>query len=1298
MKKAITLLFLIAGITLQSSAQLFDWVSFTPSTTYAGNNSFGGYCVTTDDEGNIYSVTNFLQPVIVGSDTVYHGGAASKPDILITKWNPAGEVMGYRHFRNFSGSGDLDPEKIVYDEVNEQVILSISSYFASTQVTLVGDSTVADTTLYLTKGSVIRFDKNLDFVSKANIPGDWQANTPIATKDGFLYTSNTGYYSSSIAKFDVANNMLWSLTPTGTVGRFDITSITISNQDTIYVVGYFTSNGVTTVTLGGVSITSPPGAYNQVGIFKIDTAGNVVAGKYLCQAHYNSNPIQITTDTQGYVYVAAPYDVTGQVLNHSLNITPSGVDGFVAKLNPDLQSVEWVTELKDDGNINTNSIMVHPSGKITLVGHYSGNATFGNFPLAFSKFGTGFIAQFDNATGNILYATNVGGLTSGTGRAFGVANAGNKYYISGQSFGSNNTNPAYTASYGCFGITYTGQFLTCFVDTAPPIPQTNFSYIREQNKVYFSSGITDGQFVSIDFGNGKSTTVQTNPTHVYGKGLFTAVLTTKKDCYVRKDTLLILFKGIQKVLPEKIANNQLQIIFVKGGFPFASTSGLNVQLRKGASIINAVDVAVNDSGTVQGNFLLYHELLGFYDVIVAGPGGFADTLVNGLEMVPEDNAPLTLQQSGRDKRIINRYATHQIIVSNPGNVNQFGVPVYIVMPPQNQVGKLSNNILTDSIGNVIRARSFTHDFTMAFDSLSNDSVLLAAFIIPMVAAHSSEMIEFYVKATTLGTIPIYSVLGKPMYDSTQLSLLGLRTSCDFFADPAACVFDLLGQVPGLGCPGSAANIGCSIGNLGRDVVGNRNKGGNITKYISDVFNLIADVAGAIVCEVGGDQENFVKDLLMGTVINQVFGISAQGVTGQTQSIPLGVPGGLNIPGSCSDAFRKDGLTGAFKTLDDFTRQDFIFKSMGSMDPNDKIGPVGFTPENYFGGQSRVHYTIRFENVPTATAPASVVEVYDTLDANFFDLSSLRFTGFGFADSTYQILNADKSYAQEIDLRPAKNTILRFQAKLDSANHNIVWKFTSLHPATRAEVDSISDGFLNPNTTSPEGEGYVSFSIMPKANRPHLQQVSNSAKIVFDANAPIFTKLWINTVDKVKPTSNVLPLPSVINDTTFYISWLGNDDHSGINSYDIFVTVNDTSHFLLLNKTSADSFQVLGKFGYNYKFFSRAIDHAGNVEDLSSTPDAVVTLQLPSAIKDLQNKMIELFPNPANDLVTIKLGEAAKENTAITITNINGAIKMQQVINAGTSSKQINMMHLPAGIYFVNVQHQHENRVFKLVKF
>ena len=99
------------------------------------------------------------------------------------------------------------------------------------------------------------------------------------------------------------------------------------------------------------------------------------------------------------------------------------------------------------------------------------------------------------------------------------------------------------------------------------------------------------------------------------------------------------------------------------------------------------------------------------------------------------------------------------------------------------------------------------------------------------------------------------------------------------------------------------------------------------------------------------------------------------------------------------------------------------------------------------------------------------------------------------------------------------------------------------PATGLPTDDPLAGFLPPNRTSPEGQGFVTFTVKPRAGVSSGEVVRNAASIVFDQNPAIVTAEWPNALDADVPASAVDALPAVA-PCSFLVSWSGADAGSG----------------------------------------------------------------------------------------------------------------------------------------------------------
>ena len=146
-------------------------------------------------------------------------------------------------------------------------------------------------------------------------------------------------------------------------------------------------------------------------------------------------------------------------------------------------------------------------------------------------------------------------------------------------------------------------------------------------------------------------------------------------------------------------------------------------------------------------------------------------------------------------------------------------------------------------------------------------------------------------------------------------------------------------------------------------------------------------------------------------------------------------------------------------------------------------------------------------------------------------------------------------------------------------------------------------------------GSISYLVKPKAGLPSGTVIQNQAKIVFDYNDPINTPLVKNTLDAGTPTSQVGPLPATTTDTTFPVSWSGQDEAggSGIAGYDLYVSVDGGAFFPLLTDTTDTSTNFTGLPGHTYAFYTLARDNVGHVETPPATPDATTTILVTTTV-------------------------------------------------------------------------------------
>ena len=281
----------------------------------------------------------------------------------------------------------------------------------------------------------------------------------------------------------------------------------------------------------------------------------------------------------------------------------------------------------------------------------------------------------------------------------------------------------------------------------------------------------------------------------------------------------------------------------------------------------------------------------------------------------------------------------------------------------------------------------------------------------------------------------------------------------------------------------------------------------------------------------------------------------------------------------------------------------------SRDPNDILGPEGFGAEQWISADNPLDYTIRFENDPElANAPAQKVRITQQLDSDL-DERTFRVGDFGFGDTFIDVPENRAFYQTRLDLTEEKGIYVDVFAGIDIASGEAFWEFSSIDPATGEQPRDPLLGFLPPNLTAPEGDGFVTYSVRPQADIATGDVIDAEATIVFDINEPIDTPAIFHTIDAVKPTSTVAALPEMVETEEFVVSWSGSDDENGsaIADYTIYVSQNGGEFLPWLENTTLNEATFTGDPGSTYEFYVLARDNAGNVENIPTEAQAFTTI-------------------------------------------------------------------------------------------
>ncbi len=286
------------------------------------------------------------------------------------------------------------------------------------------------------------------------------------------------------------------------------------------------------------------------------------------------------------------------------------------------------------------------------------------------------------------------------------------------------------------------------------------------------------------------------------------------------------------------------------------------------------------------------------------------------------------------------------------------------------------------------------------------------------------------------------------------------------------------------------------------------------------------------------------------------------------------------------------------------------------DPNDKIGPAGQGPQGWITSGTLFPYTIRFENVADAEAPAAIIDITDVLDEDL-DLSTLELNEIAFADVTIPIPRGLNHYE---DFFPyvfnGTPIYVDVQASLDFETRTLTVHLEAVDPITGWLPENPFVGLLAPDDPDGTGEGRISYTIRHLPGLPSGTEIENKASIIFDFNDPIETPLVVNTLDDTPPESAVLPLPASVEAGDFTLAWTGTDNPngSGVATYDIYASINDGPYALFFAGSPDTSGAIETTPGYTYAFYSIAHDNAGHVEEAPEEPDAVISVAAPASVE------------------------------------------------------------------------------------
>ena len=658
--------------------------------------------------------------------------------------------------------------------------------------------------------------------------------------------------------------------------------------------------------------------------------------------------------------------------------------------------------------------------------------------------------------------------------------------------------------------------------------------------------------------------------------------------------------AIAQVLPAR-AGNAGDVTLSLSGAGFQDGATATLALSGGGSIQSTDAWIAEDGATATFTFALSGAAVGDYALTVNNPDQTSFTRKDAFTVEEGGGSDVSAEVIGRSTVRIGVPSAYDVVVTNSGTADAYGV---VLMVRYSNVLQPEDPTLADPFGLglakiPVKDPNDVQDYSqlpIVFPSSLDPNVSVVPLLIPKLPAGATASFSFPLKATSESDDAfVEAYVWEPFAESAA----DLNSAFSPASQSTGTrIMQALGLAMGRVQPmaGGGASKGC-VDALVKKA---------IDKALSKIpgVDCLKDFSDALAWAITSGK------FAHSVVASEAFGqLGTATVKAMASCVPVAevvkvladlislLEDAQNIADECKDKAKpKPKPKGSKKKT----------KPKGAVDPNDKTGPEGDgSAHHYVTGAEPFTYSLAFENLPTATLPAAEVVVTDTLDATKLDLDTLTLGNITIGRKVIRVPAGLDNYnlTESIDA----SLSVRIQGSLDRQTGVLKFTFVSIDPNTGLPPSDPTVGFLPPDTDGISGQGYVLFTVKPKAGLPNGTEIKNQATVVFDANAPILTPVWTNTIDTAAPSSHVAALPASQVAGAFQVTWSGTDTGAGILTYDVF-KADDGGAFALWQKgVTATSASFTGVAGHSYAFYSVAMDGTGNTEAPKTAADTTTSV-------------------------------------------------------------------------------------------
>ncbi|MFA9392994.1 MAG: LamG-like jellyroll fold domain-containing protein [Prolixibacteraceae bacterium] len=802
-------------------------------------------------------------------------------------------------------------------------------------------------------------------------------------------------------------------------------------------------------------------------------------------------------------------------------------------------------------------------------------------------------------------------------------------------------------------------------------PATNFEMYQIANEISFNNKTTNATSFLWDFGNDE-TSIQGNPKHTYETpGEYNISLTSSNNTTATSATGHAVIEGLDQVEPKKSGNAGMVSIVVFGGG--LSPDGTQFFLRKeGSDDIMGNDLYSPGAGQLSAYFMMNGAEPGKWDVVVKKNNSeqILEKTFTVIEAVlPEPWVSL----SGRRMILYNMWQTYTLTYGNKGNIDALGVPLNLVISDLPGIEIVffdfkveANEFMKENTPEIVELMDTLYDVVEDYFGPGLNARYYPLYI-PVIESGSSHSIHIQIK--TPESFNMETWVNDPFF-STDLSI----------TKSAGSIND--------DWPDEKTKLNACIALAAADAASS-----SLMDFVGLVLpvDCLYDFGTLVFNPWDAVKPDHKKSAILQ---NRGYALASAAISCVGDLSPIkAIKIGIKVTSILNNIYKANlAHQDCLYAFDPRYKNKARVSAVSSFDPNEMVGPSGFGDKNFIAKYNMMPYTVLFENKATATAPAHIVTISDTLDLSKLDISEFGFSSFGWGDTILSPPgNKLKEFSLDIDLRPKIKLINRVSAKLDTMTGIINWEFLSLNSETMNLEEDPFVGFLPPNKTSPEGEGFVSFTVGLKDELGTNSEIKNKASIIFDANEPIITNEYLNTLDLDTPESHVLLLEENTGNR-FTVSWTGTDVGSEICDYSIYVMENDTNLYLWQSHIQDTSAFFEGDVGSTYKFYSIATDNVNNLEPESGQFDTQTTITVDVEYFKLIKEELTVFPNPSSENLKVVLRNAPCGMFVIELIGVSGSLYHSQIYDDIDlqNGVNINVKNYNPGQYILKIIYGNRN--------